>query len=246
VPGQFTKLTQNLTLHIRQRETNGQLLGVFIDDQRDEKERTTLLAERGNVVRTERGTFLVLANGSAQRHQAGRRDPTIVLFDSYGFDLSELVPGQRDIKYSTRERYLWELINPVPHDPLFNDVPGQVRAELHDRLTAPFYPLAFVFVTFAYLGAPRTTRQSRATSMFGAIGVIALVRALGFVGMVLGINSPAALAIPYLALGSSILLGYLAISRGIIIEPPAFIANAINAITERIARRTEGATGQPA
>jgi hypothetical protein len=40
-------------------------------------------------------------------------------------------------------------------------VPGQYRAELHDRLAAPLYAFVFVAVTFAFLGSPRTTRQSR-------------------------------------------------------------------------------------
>jgi len=39
-------------------------------------------------------------------------------------------------------------------------------------------------------------------------------------------------------------LGYFAISRGVIIEPPAFIANAITAISERIAQRTGAMMGQ--
>jgi len=39
-------------------------------------------------------------------------------------------------------------------------------------------------------------------------------------------------------------LGYVAISRGVIIEPPAFVANAIAAITERIAQRAGTVTGQ--
>jgi lipopolysaccharide export system permease protein len=239
-PGQFARLQGNITLHIRQRAPNGELLGVFIDDQREDKERATLLAERGNIVKNDRGTFLVLENGSAQRHQAGRRDPAIVLFDRYAFDLSDIVgSGPRNIKYSTRERYLWELHKPVPGDPLFNDVPGQVRAEFHDRITAPLYPLAFVFVTFAYLGAPRTTRQSRATSLFAAIAIIAALRGLGFVGMIVGINTPAALVLPYLALAATFVLGYLGISRGLIIEPPAAIANAISTISERLAQRAE-------
>jgi lipopolysaccharide export system permease protein len=222
------------------------LLGVFIDDQRDDKERVTLLAERGNIVKTARGTFLVLESGSAQRHQAGRPDPAIVLFDSYGFDLSELMPGPRSIKYSTRERYLWELFQPVPDDPLFNDAPKQVRAELHDRITAPFYPLAFVFVTYAYLGAPRTTRQSRATSLFAAIGVVAMLRGLGFVGMSMGVQTPIALAIPYIALTAAFVLGYLAIARGIIIEPPQVVINAISSIAERLAQRANSMMRQSA
>ena len=245
-PGQFTRLEQKLTLHIRQREPNGTLLGVFMDDQRDEKERVTLLAERGNIVKTGRGTFLVLENGSAQRHQASRRDPTIVLFDSYGFDLSEMMPAQRSIKYSTRERFLWELFQPIAGDPSFNDVPAQVRTELHDRITAPFYPLAFVFVTYAYLGAPRTTRQSRATSLFAAIGIVAVLRGVGFVGAIAGVQTPIALVLPYLGLAATFVLGHLAITRGLIIEPPAAIANAISAIAERIAQRANGMMRQSA
>ncbi len=108
---------------------------------------------------------------------------------------------------------------------------------MHDRITSPFYPLAFVFVTFAYLGAPRTTRQSRATSLAAAIGLIALLRGLGFFATVAGINNPALLALPYLMLSTAFVLGYVGISRGIIIEPPAVIVNAITTMTERIAQR---------
>jgi hypothetical protein len=43
---------------------------------------------------------------------------------------------------------------------------------------------------------------------------------------------------------AAFVLGYIAISRGVIIEPPAFIANAITAIMERVARRTNALMGQ--
>src|SRR6516164_235695 len=43
-PGRFLKLEERLTLHIRERRPNGQLLGIFIDDQRDPKERASILA----------------------------------------------------------------------------------------------------------------------------------------------------------------------------------------------------------
>src|SRR6516162_7674885 len=105
-PGRFTKLDERLTLHIRQREPNGQLLGILIDDQRNPKERVTILAEKGDIVKNERGAFLVLGNGSIQRQEMGQRDPALVLFDSYGFDLSSLATGSpQNIRYSTRERY---------------------------------------------------------------------------------------------------------------------------------------------
>ena len=128
--------------------------------------------------------------------------------------------------------------------------PGELLQELarergfHDRITAPLYPLAFVVMTYAYLGAPRTTRQGRTMSLLGAISVVAALRGLGFVGMIAGVHTPIVLVLPYIALIVSFVLGYLAISRGVIIEPPAFIANAITAIMERIAQRTSALMGQ--
>ena len=77
---------------------------------------------------------------------------------------------------STRERYIWELIWPTPGDTtLTADLP-QRWAELHDRILAPFYPFAFVVIAFAFLGAPRTTRQSRGAVLAGAIFGVAVLR----------------------------------------------------------------------
>jgi lipopolysaccharide export system permease protein len=243
-PGRFTKLEDKLTLHIRERRPNGQLLGIFIDDQRNPKERASILAEHGDIVKSDRGLFLVLESGTIQRHETGQRDPTIVLFDSYGFDLSWLSNSNQSLKYSVRERYLWELYDPTLTDKSFVDEPDQIRAEFHDRITAPLYPLAFVIMTYAYLGAPRTTRQSRTMSLMGAISVVAALRGLGFVGMIAGVHTPIALLLPYLALVATFVLGYLAISRGVIIEPPAFISNAITAVMDRISQRTNALMGQ--
>jgi lipopolysaccharide export system permease protein len=243
-PGRFSKMEERLTLHIQERLPDGQLRGIFIDDQRDPKERATILAEQGDIVKNERGLFLVLENGSVQRHETGQRDPTLVLFDSYGFDLSSLTSGPQRVRYSVRERYLWELYDPTRTDMEFADQPEQIRAEFHDRLTAPLYPLAFVVLTYAYLGAPRTTRQSRTMSLMGAIGLVSALRGIGFVGMIAGVHTPIALLLPYLALGTTFVLGYVTISRGVIIEPPAFISNAITAVMERIAQRTGALTGQ--
>ena len=143
-PGRFTSLERGLTFHIRERRADGILLGIFVDDRRDPKEQMTVLAERGDILENERGTFLILDTGSVQRHPVDERDPTIVLFERYAFDLSRLTGGPQATTLSVRERFLWQLISPPPTDPMFIKEPGQFRAELHDRIMAPLYPLAFV------------------------------------------------------------------------------------------------------
>src|ERR1044071_9616177 len=76
-PGRFITIERGLTFHIRERRNDGQLLGIFIDDRRDEKERVTSLAEYGEIVESGAGTFLLLMNGAVHPLPAGRVDPTI-------------------------------------------------------------------------------------------------------------------------------------------------------------------------
>jgi lipopolysaccharide export system permease protein len=242
-PGRFLVLDGNLTLHIRERLANGQLVGIMIDDQRDRDERTTTLAEHGDVLVNEAGVFLVLEKGTVQHQEVGKRDPSVVRFEQHAFDLSRLGASPEGIRFPVQERYPWELYAPDPADPLYVRQPEQFRAELHNRIISPLFPIAFLIVTFAYLGAPRTTRQSRALSLVSAIVVVVILRSVGFFGTVIGARSPTMLVLPYAALLATLVLGYWGIARGIIIEPPAFIGNAIVAIIEGFQRRAAGAVG---
>jgi lipopolysaccharide export system permease protein len=244
-PGRFIPLSSGgeTTLHIRERLPNGQLLGVLIDDQRDPKERVTFIAEEGNILKNDRGTFLLLADGSVQRYQAADQDPNIVQFDRYAFDLSQFAGGTHALFRSPRERYLWELYD-YQANPAFGGVEvGEMRAEFHDRIIAPVFPIAIAMMTFAYLGAPRTTRQGRTVSLLSAIGATSLVRGLGFVGTVAGARSPAALLIPYVALGGTFVFGYWGISRGVVLEPPAFIVDAVARYMQRLSERFSNLPG---
>ena len=236
-PGRFTSIENGVTIHIRERRNNGQLIGIFLDDRRNPAERITVLAEAGELLDNDNGTFLVLQKGIVQRHELKERDPAMVVFDRYAFDLSQFAGGPQAVKYSIRERYLWQLMFPDPKDAFYIEQPGQFRAELHDRLIAPLYPLAFVVIAFAYLGAPRTTRQSRTLSMIGAIGGVALLRLIGFASTVFGATLPWMLSLQYLAVLAAFVFGYFVIRRGLILEPPAFISNWIAAVTNRIAQR---------
>ncbi|HET7383977.1 MAG TPA: LPS export ABC transporter permease LptF [Pseudolabrys sp.] len=236
-PGRFTAIESSVTIHIRERRPNGQLAGIFLDDRRNPNERITVLSEIGELLDNSSGTYLVLQKGVVQKHEVGPHDPAMVVFDRYAFDLSQFAGGVQSVKYSIRERYLWQLMFPDPKDQFYIEQPGQFRAELHDRLMAPFYPLAVVVIAYAYLGAPRTTRQSRTLSMLGAIGGVGLLRLIGFASSVFGASIPWMLSLQYLALASASALGFYVIRRGLILEPPAFINDWLTTLTERVNQR---------
>ena len=71
-PGRFAQLDQNLTIRIRERQPGGLLLGIFIDDRRDPKERVSIVADHGTVVQ-KRQQFVPRARGRQSAEIRGRK-----------------------------------------------------------------------------------------------------------------------------------------------------------------------------
>ena len=237
-PGRFTPLEGGqLIFHIRERRPNGELLGLFIDDRRDANERATFLAERGQLVENEAGTYLVLEQGSVQRLEAKNRDPTIVQFERYAFDLTQFTGANVTPMFNATERYIWDLINPDPEDAYVKANGARIRTEFHDRVVAPVYPLVFAVLAFAVLGAPRTTRESRGLSLALAILLVTALRISGFAGIVFGTRTPSAIAFVYLSLAAAFGFGLFLISRGTIVEPPEWAVRSLHALQTRFAPR---------
>jgi lipopolysaccharide export system permease protein len=213
-PGAFTSVDRGLIFHIRERRGDNQFHGVFIDDTRNPEERSTIVAEYGQIVQRPEGAFLVMRDGNVERRRPKERDPTIVVFDQYAFDLTRLTPAPQ-VTMGLREKYLWELAFPADDDPVLKLAPPQFRVEFHDRLFAPLYPLAFGVIAFSILGFPRTTRQSRAVSMFAVIAAVTGLRLAGFAGTAMAVNMPSMLAVIYAMIVVSTGLGAFVVWRGI-------------------------------
>ena len=113
---------------------------------------------------------------------------------------------------------------------------GQFRSALHDSLLAPIYPFAFAVLTFAFLGAPRTTRQSRNFSIGGSVMAVFGLRMAGFACSVMAVKSPGAVWVQYAMVIGAIGVGLWLIIGGIVVEPPARLMEAINRSNARIAR----------
>ncbi len=216
-PGAFTPVDRGLIFHIREKRGENQFQGVFIDDTRNPDEHITIVAEYGQIVQKGDSAFLVMRDGNIERRRTKERDPAIVVFDQYAFDLTRLTPAPQ-VNVGLREKYIWELAFPAADDPVLKMSPSQFRVEFHERIYAPLYPLAFGIIAFAILGFPRTTRQSRAVSMFAVIAAVAGLRLGGFAGTAIAVGTPAVLAIVYAMIALSIGLGIYIIWRGIPVD----------------------------
>lgn len=277
-PGRFVNLSQGLVFHVRERAANGVMRGIFINDAR-EREVSTYLADRGQIVESKAGIFLVLENGAIHRRgaplldkdrpesagplkpgaPAATRPPakppastadkerdkdkpsnsSVVEFQRYAFDLSSLAPDNtRGLDIKPMERPLSFVLNPPEQDMYVRFFPGRYREELHKRLSAGLYPLAFFFIAAAALSRPRTTRQSRGAALTAIIPAMGAVQIGNFA--IAGQLKTQAAAVPliYLLPIVTVLICAMIIQGWIRIGVPAAVVALGDDIRQRLTRRT--------
>jgi lipopolysaccharide export system permease protein len=179
-PGRFSSPEAGLMFHIRDRDAEGELLGLVMHDTRDKAQSQSYLAEHGTIVKQDGTAYLVMTNGHIIRRTDADGPPQIVAFDKYVVDLDRFEPqdaGAGELK--PRERYYSELVNPGPNSKIFQANPGQFRAELHERFTNPLYPIAFAFLIIAFVGEAQSTRTSRLETLVITFVVAATCRLVG-------------------------------------------------------------------
>ena len=213
-PGRFSSPEGGLTFHIRDRSLNGDLLGLLVHDERDGKQVMSYLAERGRIIDNDEGSYLIMLRGYVHRYnnETEEKDVQIVAFDQNMLDLSEFSPkdsGGKELR--PREAYTSDLFSPdLTNAAALRNYP-QLRAELHERLATPLYPLVFAFVAIAFLGHARTTREGRWAQILAAFGIAIGLRAAGIAAGNMVALSPWAIGLVYgLPVGAIIIAAWAA------------------------------------
>lgn len=224
--GQFVSLDSGVTFHYREKSGDA-LLGIFMQDRRDPNQPSIYIAERGRTVEAEGNSFLMLEKGTIQRES--RTDSTsIISFERYALNLSALSgesaggAGEGDgdgVIYKPRERTTWQLLNQDPNEKYYQFQAGRFRAELHNRLSAPLYPFAFMLIAFACIGEARTTRQGRAFAIQAAILIVGAVRIGAYAAWTASVRSGFAVLLLYLLPIVSIVLSVAVILFGQRLRP---------------------------
>jgi lipopolysaccharide export system permease protein len=178
--GAFNTVSKGITVYVRERTKDGQLLGILVHDQRSEKNPFTILAERGALVESKDGSRVVMFNGNRQSVDPKTHQMSILYFDR---NIYELDPPKTvgDIRYrGARERTLKELFNLKKADVNLNDY-GKFIVEMHKRMISPLSALGFTFVGLACLitGSFRRRNQSRRSVLAVAIIVCLQASVLG-------------------------------------------------------------------
>ena len=147
--GEFTTLSNNLTVFITSHKKDGSVEGVMINDERNPKVKVTVAAESGVIIYTEQGPRIVLINGIRQEVNNQTSQFSSLSFDRYSVDFGASQNKRRKAA-SARSKTLTELLNASSNPTLSPAEARRYIVEGNRRLLNPFYN--FVMSLLACVG----------------------------------------------------------------------------------------------
>jgi lipopolysaccharide export system permease protein len=184
--GEFETPAKGLTVFIRQMGNNGQISGILVHDNRDDKRPITYIAQRGVLAQTSAGGRLIMYDGTVEQTSSGGAQLSVLTFKNYTFDLDQFAGPARASLRKTNERYLGELLHPPEKAGVTPQIRTAWLAEANNRLSQPLYCLAFAMISLAAILRGRRGRGALAMRLGGAALAAAVLRIAGY-----GVAGPA-------------------------------------------------------
>ncbi|MEX2643376.1 MAG: LPS export ABC transporter permease LptF [Acetobacterales bacterium] len=181
--GVFNQITDDLTVHIRGRDPQGDLIGILVHDTRNPQRPVTMMAERGALVVSDGQPRVVMVNGSRQEVERGTGQLKMLYFERTVVDFGNFGDDTGPRYFEPRELPLKELFSVTAAD-VGQDNVGQHRVEAHSRLTAPLANLAYALIALAAVLGGSYNRLGQVGRVLMAVAAVALLQ-----GGLLGIGN---------------------------------------------------------
>lgn len=171
----------NITIYTKEQKRNGELIGLFIYDNRQVDHPVTLTAQKGFIKQTKKQTNLILLNGTHQTIEKKTGKPNILYFERYFLDLSPT-----KVNYSSRPKKPYEfftkdLLFPKNSDP---KTALKLKAEGHKRLITPLYTIIFSLIALIAILKCTSNKQKKLFIFFAVIlCIIDQILTLGLINL---------------------------------------------------------------
>lgn len=213
--GAFTKFGEGVTIYVRARSPEGELLGILVHDKRNPEKPVTLMAERGALVFTPTGPRVLMQNGNRQQLPRGTGQLSLLYFDNYTVDLASATSGDDQVRYrDAREKSVFELMAATEAELGVSEY-RRSQVELHQRLTSPLYSLGFTVVALAILLTAGFDRRGQTMTILKAIAAMVVMQAAG-----LGSNNLATANLAFVPIMYMVALAPIAGGCWFLIKPP--------------------------
>ncbi len=173
--GRFNTPTDGVTVYVRARESDGDLLGIFVHDTRVPERPVTIMAERGALVTSETGARVLMFNGNRQEIDTESGRLVLLYFDQNSIDLSALDGNVEPRWRDPQERFIGDLFNPGD-TAVERFYRTNLIAEGHRRLSSPLLIFAFASIALASLLSGEFSRRGQTRRILAAVGVVVVLQ----------------------------------------------------------------------
>lgn len=175
--GEFTTLQHGLTVFITTHEPDGSVGGILINDERNPKTKSTVSAELGRIVQTEKGPRIILVHGNRQEINRQNNQFSSILFDRYSVDFGAK-ESKKKSEAGVREKTLTELLTAASNPELS---PKEVRrwiVEGNKRFTTPFLNIVFALIACTGLLIGNFNRRGQIKIISVSVSAMIIIQAL--------------------------------------------------------------------
>lgn len=195
--GIFNSIGNNMTVFIKNRNSNGELEGLMIYDSRNnESPPVTILAKRGVIVSDRNGQQVLVYDGSRQEYNKQTGALSRLDFDRYSLDLPEAGPVRQRYR-EPDERTLIELLNPDAQVRADEGLLREFRTEAHRRFVSPFLALTFTMVALCCLLMGQSDRRGLSKRIMAAAASVIVLQGLYLVAYNLAKDNVLGLVLMY-------------------------------------------------
>lgn len=184
--GTFNDVSNGITVYVRKRTDEGQLLGIMAHLEKENGKTETWMAERGAMVEGDKGPRVAMFNGSRQEVDTQTKQLSILYFDQSVLDLDAPAAKEDERFREPRELSMADLTD-LDIAGLGEEGKGKFRVELHRRLSLPLSALGFALISLGVLMSGSFSRRGEGKRVFVAVAL-----AVAYQGALLAILNAAA------------------------------------------------------
>lgn len=198
--GQFTHPSPAITLYIREVAPTGELLDLFLQDDRKTGMGVTYTARKALFVRSDTGPKLVMLDGMIQTLQARDGRMAVTRFGDFTYDLAGLIQVTDVGARSVDELSTAELMRPTPE--LLQETgvsAARFASDLHNRFAQPLLATVAALIGFATLLLGAFSRFGLWRQILGATALLLVLQTVATSGTAASMGSTRAWAWVYAA-----------------------------------------------
>lgn len=208
--GQFMHPAAGVTLYIRQITQQGELLDVFLSDERSLAERTTYTARKALLIQGDSGPQLLMFEGITQRLSTdGAENLSVTRFADATYDLGAMLEVQPAGLVKLDALTTGQLLSLGVADAaaMTAQSTGGIVQELHARIAQPFLSMAAALVGFASLMIGAFSRFGLWRQILGAVCVLIFMQLLNTTGSAMVRQNPEVWPAVYMAPVAGLVIG---------------------------------------